>query len=133
MRDVEQLGKARSRKNVMVSSQARFTYPGMAKTDNPGPGHYGSGMVYGNLLKQVGWVPGSCSEDGCAVPCGAMLCGAGLTLRCSETTCGGSYLYFSFIVLCCPVFAFSVKQTSASVTSRTLGGDISLNNLPGSR
>ena len=38
----------------MVSSQARFTYPGTAKTDNPGPGHYGSGMVYGNLLKQVG-------------------------------------------------------------------------------
>ncbi|CAM9479859.1 unnamed protein product, partial [Laminaria digitata] len=53
VRDVEQLGKARSRKNIMVSSQARFTYPGTAKTDNPGPGHYGSGMVYGNLLKQT--------------------------------------------------------------------------------
>ena len=54
MRDVKQLGRARSRKNIMISSQARFADPSAPKTNNPGPGHYGTGMVYGNLLKQVG-------------------------------------------------------------------------------
>ena len=57
----------------MVSSQARFTYPGTAKTDNPGPGHYGSGMVYGNLLKQVG-LGARLLFAGKAVRCG--VCGA---------------------------------------------------------
>lgn len=38
----------------MISSQARFTDPSAPKANNPGPGHYGKGMVYGNLLKQVG-------------------------------------------------------------------------------
>lgn len=57
MRDVKQLGRARSRKNIMISSQARFTDPSAPKTNNPGPGHYGTGMVYGNLLKQVGRRP----------------------------------------------------------------------------
>lgn len=52
-RDVEQLGRARSRKNIMVSSQARFTDPSTPSSNNPGPGYYGTGMVYGNLLKQV--------------------------------------------------------------------------------
>lgn len=54
VRDVEQLGRARSRKNIMVSSQARFTDPSSPSSNNPGPGYYGTGMVYGNLLKQVG-------------------------------------------------------------------------------
>lgn len=54
VRDVKQLGRARSRKNIMISSQARFTDPSTPKTNNPGPGHYGTEMVYGNLLKQVG-------------------------------------------------------------------------------
>lgn len=53
MRDVKQLGRARSRKNIMISSQARFADPSAPKINNPGPGHYGTGMVYGNLLKQV--------------------------------------------------------------------------------
>ncbi len=38
----------------MISSQARFTDPSTPKPNNPGPGYYGTGMVYGNLLKQVG-------------------------------------------------------------------------------
>ncbi|CAM9813864.1 unnamed protein product [Ectocarpus sp. 4 AP-2014] len=53
VRDVVQLGRARSRKNIMVSSQARFTDPSAPSSNNPGPGYYGTGMVYGNLLKQT--------------------------------------------------------------------------------
>lgn len=69
MRDVKQLGRARSRKNIMISSQARFADPSTPKANNPGPGHYGTGMVYGNLLKQVG-VQERCVEAN-PVPCSA--------------------------------------------------------------
>lgn len=55
VRSLEQLGRARSRKNVMISSQARFTDLTKPRSgDSPGPGHYSSSMLYGNLLKQVG-------------------------------------------------------------------------------
>lgn len=52
VKDIEQLGRVRSRKNIMISSQERFK-DSMPKADVPGPGHYGSGLGYGTMLKQV--------------------------------------------------------------------------------
>ncbi|CAM9337616.1 unnamed protein product [Discosporangium mesarthrocarpum] len=53
VQDITGQGRVKSRKNIMVCSQVRFSDPGGVKTDVPGPGHYSSRVLYGNLIKQT--------------------------------------------------------------------------------